>query len=142
MVDLDHDRFFVLDGQHTDLDCDACHLNRVFAGTPRECSACHAEPEIHAGYFGLQCERCHGTDAWSPAKLVSHSFPLDHGEGGVVACDVCHTDRYTAYTCYGCHEHQEAEMVSKHREEGITGAQFDDCIACHPTGHEAEGEDD
>jgi hypothetical protein len=141
MIDLDHDRFYELDGQHVIISCDACHVERIFEGTPTECSACHDESEIHAGYFGLQCERCHSTDAWVPAKLVLHLFPLDHGGQDVVACEVCHTDRYTEYTCYDCHEHQEGEVIEKHREEGITGTRFEDCMACHPTGLESEDEE-
>ncbi len=142
MANFDHDRFFILDGQHAGLSCEACHLERIFTGTSSECNACHAEPEIHAGYFGLQCESCHSTDAWAPAKLVSHSFPLDHGEQGTVSCDMCHPVRYTEYTCYGCHEHQEGEMIEEHQEEGITGTRLKDCVACHPTGLQADEEDD
>ena len=138
MVGLDHNLFFVLDGQHATTACESCHVNRVFQDTPSECVACHLEPEIHAGYFGLVCDSCHSTSAWAPAKLVSHIFPLDHGEQGLVACEVCHTDRYTAYTCYDCHEHSPEEMIEKHQEEGITGARLEDCVACHPTGLEAE----
>jgi hypothetical protein len=136
MHDFDHDRFFALDGAHADVDCVACHLDQVFTGTPAECVACHLEPEIHAGVFGLQCENCHGTAAWSPAQMVTHTFPLDHGEGGLVACETCHIERYTEYTCYGCHDHQPGEILSEHLEEGISQAELADCMACHPDGRE------
>jgi hypothetical protein len=144
MANFDHSQFFVLDGQHADIGCESCHADRVFKGTPTECSGCHAEPPIHAGLFGLQCENCHSTQAWAPASLTSHSFPLDHGEQGLVACETCHTSSYVEYTCYGCHEHQQAETEREHAEEGISRAELSDCARCHPNGleDEAEGDDD
>ncbi len=33
---------------------------------PRECLTCHAEPEVHAGFFSTNCESCH-----TPVRLVS-----------------------------------------------------------------------
>ncbi len=140
MAGFDHNQSFILDGKHAETSCEACHINKIFNGTPTQCSNCHAEPEIHAGYFGIQCENCHTTDAWAPAKMKSHTFPLDHGDQGVIACDVCHVTRYTEYACYGCHEHQPEEIVDKHQEEGITGARFEDCMACHPDGLEREAD--
>ena len=95
MDNFDHARFFPLEGAHLNAECTACHADRVFSGTPAECAACHNEPEIHAGIFGLQCESCHSTVAWSPAQMVEHTFPLDHGEQGLVACETCHTASYT-----------------------------------------------
>jgi hypothetical protein len=138
MHDFDHNRFFLLDGRHAEIECETCHANQQFSGTPSECAACHAEPEIHAGYFGLLCENCHSTTAWSPAQMVAHTFPLDHGENGLVACDVCHVERYTEYTCYGCHEHQPDEIRREHLEEGVSAAELPDCMACHPDGREHE----
>jgi hypothetical protein len=41
------------------------------------------------------------------------------------------------YTCYGCHEHNPSEIEQEHREEGISD--FQNCVACHPTGREKEG---
>jgi len=138
MHDFNHDSFFILDGQHAGINCESCHSDQNFQDTPSECAACHAEPEIHAGYFGLVCENCHSTAAWSPAKMQSHTFPIDHGDQGLVACEVCHAVRYTEYTCYGCHEHQPGEMIEKHQEEGITGSQLEACVDCHPNGFKEE----
>jgi len=136
MHDFEHNRVFFLDGRHVEIECVDCHINQIFTGTPAECGACHTEPELHAGYFGVQCENCHSSQAWTPARMTAHNFPLDHGEQGLIACETCHTDRYTAYTCYGCHEHQPGEILSKHREEGISQAELVGCVACHPTGLE------
>jgi len=108
----------------------------VPAGNPHECSACHEEPVVHADRFGLQCARCHGLTAWKPALLTSHTFLLDHGDQGQLACQTCHTENYFTHTCYGCHDHQPDEMRLVHRDEGIL--EFDDCAQCHPTGRSGE----
>lgn len=139
MANFDHSQFFVLDGQHAVIDCQACHVDQVFAGTPNECAGCHEEPLIHAGLFGLQCQACHTTSAWQPAQLKEHTFPLNHGGQGEIACATCHLEKYTEYTCYGCHEHNEQDIIREHAEEGISAAELPNCVKCHPTGREEEG---
>lgn len=137
MHDFNHNNFFVLDGRHGELECTACHANQQFAGTPTACVACHEEPAIHAGVFGLQCESCHSTTAWSPASLKVHTFPLDHGGEGMLACETCHTTTYVQYTCDACHD--PVEMQQEHSEEGISD--ISNCAECHPTGLEDEDGD-
>jgi hypothetical protein len=117
LSDFDHNRIFLLDGRHAEATCEACHQdetgNKRFRGTPAECVQCHAEPEIHAGVFGLKCQYCHDAAAWTPANLRQHAFPLNHGaEDGVTqaACETCHGANYVEYNYYGCHEHQALEM--------------------------------
>jgi hypothetical protein len=138
MAQFDHNRIFILDGKHAEISCESCHFDKVFSGTPTLCVECHVEPEIHVGYFGVQCENCHTAEAWAPAKMQAHTFPLDHGEEGLIPCEVCHVNRYTEYTCYGCHEHQPEEIIDKHQEEDISGPRLEDCAACHATGEEHE----
>lgn len=145
MSNFDHGQVFLLEGRHGEIECAECHAKRVFAGTPKQCVACHMEPESHAGLFGLECGACHTATAWIPATLLEHSFPLRHGlESGEppTACATCHATSYVEYTCYGCHEHQADEMAQKHSEEGITAAELPACVNCHPGGGEAEGGDD
>lgn len=142
MSSFDHNRFFPLAGRHADLDCLECHADRVFVGTPTRCVDCHPEPQIHQGVFGLECQDCHTSQAWSPARLRSHTFPLDHGESGLVACQTCHPTSYVEYTCYGCHEHEPFETAAKHQEEGVSAADLPDCSECHPTGQKEESGDD
>jgi hypothetical protein len=101
---------------------------------------CHAEPEIHAGFFGLHCQLCHTTSAWSPAQLRDHRFPLDHGGQGEVDCQTCHPTVYSEYTCYGCHEHEPGKTEEEHREERISLEELQQCATCHPTGQEDEAE--
>jgi hypothetical protein len=133
-----------LDGKHAEIACADCHLNQVFAGTPSICYQCHAEPEIHAGIFGLDCQFCHTTAAWSPATLLEHNFPLDHGirrSDPATSCSTCHPTNYVEYTCYGCHDHQLEEITQKHNEEGITPTELPACATCHPTGQKETGGD-
>jgi hypothetical protein len=142
MAGFDHASVFPLDGKHQALDCAECHANFQFAGTPSQCGACHAEPEVHAGYFGTDCQRCHSTSAWTPAKLTGHTFPLDHGEEGELACQTCHPASYPQYTCYECHEHQAEAIAQEHNEEGISTEELAQCADCHPSGREEEHEND
>jgi hypothetical protein len=136
---FDHSRSnFPLTGAHQQIDCEQCHTNVQFAGTPSTCVSCHADPVFHAGAFGTDCASCHTTTAWRPAIFNGqHTFPFNHGEGGTVSCVTCHPSNFSTYTCYSCHEHNEAEIRSKHLEEGIPN--FQNCVECHPTGSEHEG---
>jgi hypothetical protein len=141
-ADFDHSQTdFPLTGGHLQAACEGCHVEGVFAGTPQECAACHAEPQFHAGMFASACADCHTTDAWRPARFdQAHTFPIAHGESGWNDCQVCHPSALQNYTCYGCHEHDPGEIDRKHREEGISN--FENCVRCHSTGREEEGEGD
>ena len=131
---------FKLEGAHAQVQCEQCHQNGVFKGTPSTCISCHVEPAAHMGQFGTDCVACHSTNAWSPAAFNGqHTFPLNHGEEGTVSCVTCHPSSYQVYTCYGCHEHTESNISSKHREEGISN--FENCMECHADGREHEGGD-
>lgn len=136
---FDHNRSnFKLTGAHADVACGDCHKNGQFKGLDTSCISCHAEPAEHAGQFGIDCAACHSTSAWTPAAFNGqHTFPLNHGEEGAVSCVTCHPSSYKVYTCYGCHEHTESNISSKHREEGISN--FENCMECHADGREEEG---
>jgi predicted CXXCH cytochrome family protein len=138
MSDFDHSNVFLLEGRHAEIDCKDCHEdnagNKVFKNTPTECSQCHADPEIHAGSFGLKCEYCHSAEAWTPANLKTHPFPLDHGAQGDQDCQVCHAQAYTEFTCYGCHDHQPEAILESHVQVGIAYEELPNCFDCHPNG--------
>jgi mono/diheme cytochrome c family protein len=104
---------------------------------PHTCFACHEEPKVHLGQFGLNCARCHNTLAWTPAQLTKHIFLLDHGGKGKVACETCHVQNYYEHDCYGCHDHQPQEMQIVHTQENLLS--YENCIECHPTGRPGEG---
>jgi hypothetical protein len=65
---FDHDTqtSFMLDGEHTGLDCTACHTSPVKSKIrlSKQCGVCHRVDDIHNGQFGLNCERCHTTDSF------------------------------------------------------------------------------
>ena len=41
-----------------------------------------------------------------------------------------------SYSCYGCHEHTEGNVLDEHDGKSLT--ELADCIRCHPGGREAE----
>ena len=134
--DFDHSQFvFQLTGRHAEVSCSGCHQNaRTIAdlqSAPQNCFSCHSQDEPHAGLFGTDCAACHSTTAWTPAQFNGqHTFPLNHGGGAT--CATCHPAGFTTYTCYGCHEHEEAEVVERHLDKEIPN--FQNCMECHPTG--------
>jgi hypothetical protein len=136
---FDHSKTaFPLTGKHEGVNCQDCHQNGVFKGTQADCVACHADPAFHKDAFGTRCADCHTTAGWQPATFnLRHTFPIDHGERGASTCRTCHPNSVKAYTCYGCHEHTQAETIARHAEE-VRG-DISDCVKCHPTGREEEG---
>jgi hypothetical protein len=122
---------FKLEGEHARVACESCHMNQQFKGTPTDCYSCHQQDDAHNGQNGTDCAVCHNGTAWTPAAFNGqHTFPLNHGGGAT--CSTCHPAGFTAYTCYGCHEHNEGEVQSKHLEEGI--GNFQNCMECHANG--------
>lgn len=129
---------FNLDGAHVNVECNQCHKNNIFKGTPIECALCHNDPEYHAGMFpGQACSQCHTAIAWRPASYDGpHTFPINHGEKNNTCAD-CHQPSLRQWTCYTCHD--RGEIASKHLEENIS--KFEDCLRCHPTGGKEGGGD-
>jgi hypothetical protein len=132
MLAFDHARFYPLEHQHAEAECQECHADHVFLAEARDCVACHEDPEIHNGKFGQDCARCHTAVAWSPAYLIQHNFYLEHGSEGENECAACHLENYTDQTCYNCHEHTLENMQQVHLAEGIS--EYQECAQCHPTG--------
>jgi hypothetical protein len=135
---FDHNSVFPLQGRHAGVACLACHTDYNFIETTAACVQCHAEPAIHAGSFGLQCQYCHTDQAWQPAQLRQHRLPLDHGGQGEIKCQTCHTQRYDEITCYGCHEHQPEPIQASHLAAGVSLEDLPRCAACHPDGLQGE----
>ncbi len=84
---------YALEGKHTPLKCDACHLpklGKTFLGLKRDCVPCHTD--VHKGQFGAKCASCHGQNAWKPVTGFDHTktaYPLT-GLHVNVGCDKCH----------------------------------------------------
>ena len=53
---------FGLTGAHAKIKCADCHRKPAAeVKLSQDCVACHQKDDIHAGQFGRQCQRCHGT---------------------------------------------------------------------------------
>ncbi len=129
---FDHSKTaFPLTGAHTKVVCTNCHANNVYKGTPTTCVGCHADPQVHLGQFGTDCAACHVTSAWKNV-VFKHTFPLNHGGRGRIACATCHTNvgpqQFKSYTCYNCHN--QGGVASSHRRIG----DFSNCTRCHANG--------
>lgn len=105
------------------------------AETRARCEGCHTRPQddFHRD-LTTNCAQCHKADAWKPATF-DHAkfFELDRDHN--TACTTCHVGgNFKQYTCYGCHEHRQDKIRSKHQEEGI--ANFENCVSCHRNAHD------
>jgi hypothetical protein len=141
----------------SDADCMGCHTDHPLPGlvpphshsfdhslltaaAGADCAGCHRAPAdtIHAG-ITAQCSACH-TQATFAAATLDHSRFFALSGPHDAACTTCHTTpgEFGKFTCFGCHAHREADIIAKHREEGIT--RITNCVACHRDAH-AEGGD-
>jgi len=75
-----------------------------------------------------ECSQCHRSEAWKPATFDHDRYVVldrDHD----ASCVTCHNNNdYSRYTCYGCHEHSQANIRQGHVEEGIRD--FENCVEC------------
>jgi hypothetical protein len=114
---------FNLTGAHVLVPCEACHIQGVFKGTPRDCASCHmpgnrmgatAKPVRHVATIA-PCDTCHRTTGWVPA-FFSHvnvapgtclnchngTLATSKPNGHILttsSCDTCH--RTTAWSPAG-----------------------------------------
>jgi hypothetical protein len=123
---IDHDLTrFPLSGQHREVLCESCHIDRQWTGIGMECRSCHTQDDPHGGQFTVDCSECHTAAGWDDL-IFSHGstgFLLEaaHAEPG---CGDCHPGgRYvdTPSSCIGCHAEDD-------RHNGAFGT---DCAACH-----------
>ena len=131
--DFEHADYYPLDGEHEDLDCEACHLEKQYAGISQDCGSCH-EGKMFVEIFGQSCDRCHSVTSWIPAELKHHTFIVDHGVDYSPTCDTCHKHTYTEYTCSSCHDLDEMKESHHDLEENL----IEDCNECHITGTKTE----
>ena len=132
---------FPLTGSHIGTDCNACHLNGVFGGTPTDCYACHTEefeeaddPDHVEGNFGTDCALCHNTNDWEPAGFNHElaGFTMD-GAHQLLDCSSCHFDGSYSDTpndCYSCHRLKYETVTDPNHQ---TGQYNFLCGECHTT---------
>ena len=117
---------FPLLGAHQRTKCVSCHIGNRFAGTPRQCVACHLEDDVHKGAFGRDCASCHSPLSWKNARFDHNRtrFPLV-GRHAAVSCASCHGAHKERprppMTCVACHRKDDV-----HR-----GANGPNCATCH-----------
>ena len=84
---------FPLTGLHARVDCESCHIDGIFKGTPRACHSCHArgsrisattppEDTTHNLNQKVECDQCHRSAGWA----VAHFEHLGISSG----CNLCH----------------------------------------------------
>ncbi len=122
---------------------------RCFRASPatEDCVGCHqddydtAEPDHVGAGFGTNCTQCHNTERWEDAIYLEHDplyFPIFSGahQGEWASCTECHEvpDDFAVFTCLTCHEHNQADMDEKHKEEQDYVYDSPACLDCHPDG--------
>jgi hypothetical protein len=145
---FNHSSFPLTQG-HSISDCAKCHVNGNYSSVSKECITCHqtdynatSNPQHSALNFSTVCTQCHTTNpGWKPASYTLHdalSFPIYSGKhrGQWSSCIDCHsnTSNYKAFSCTNCHEHNKADMDSKHRGQSNYSYISSACLQCHPRG--------
>ncbi len=123
---FDHDiAAFKLVGEHREVACESCHVDKVFFGTPTDCYSCHQQDDEHNGEYGMDCSICHTPSDWEDADFNHNltKFPLTGGHAGV-ACQRCHSSGQfvgLSRACASCHGDPAFHA-------GLFGL---NCVACH-----------
>ena len=144
---FDHDETrFPLDFVHARVNCDACHVQSVFSGTPSRCHECHSRTgRIQASAPSPQhilttndCEFCHQSGVWEQVRKVDHFAVIgscQNCHNGVIATGKHPTHIQSGNECDNCHRTLTwLDAVFDHSE--ITAS----CFSCH-NGITATGKD-
>jgi hypothetical protein len=119
-VAFDHQKAtgFALAGQHTGLDCEACHSGPIYeVALATSCESCHAADDPHAGQQGKACGSCHEETGWTRNVPFDHDitrFPL-LGLHAAVPCEECHLTpeyRNASSVCVDCHAEQDVHAAT------------------------------
>jgi uncharacterized protein (DUF983 family) len=124
---------FALTGRHITTTCKSCHDTTRFKDAPRDCYSCHQKADKHKLKFGVLCETCHNTRAWTIWDYdheVKAKYRLD-GAHRTVSCESCHKQAapkgknaaFVGSTCISCHRNQDVHF-------GRFGTR---CEQCHNT---------
>jgi len=146
---------FPLSGKHAVIPCRECHgdlRDMTFSRAPVACIGCHrgdydgaaarSVDHVAAG-FGVNCQTCHNTWRFSPARFEAHDvcFILSTGPHRGIRCAQCHSSLVgvpangtcTSGTsrCISCHTHDCARSDQQHAN--VMGYSCTDrkCFECH-----------
>ena len=146
-IEIDHSvTGFLLTGGHAQVQCERCHVQGLFRGTPRQCMQCHSpggrlvstfKPANHI-QTTVNCDSCHRTTAWKPAFFTHNGVKPG-------SCSTCHnnstavgkpaTHMPSTFSCDSCHRSTVSWAGAVFRHQGIApGA----CVSCH-NGIQARG---
>jgi hypothetical protein len=146
---------FPLVGKHGLIPCQQCHgdmRDRTFTRAPAGCVSCHRADydrtritsiDHNVAGFSLECQTCHSTWRFWPARLEAHGwcFRIASGSHHGIRCLSCHTSltnvTFTGacatgtFTCASCHAHACARSDVQHTK--VMGYQCADtkCYECH-----------
>ena len=136
---FDHNLVYPLVGVHATQQCETCHKNGVYKGTPRDCVGCHRanydqtrNPNHASAGFPTTCEQCHQPSAASWTGRFDHNlvFPLV-GTHATQQCTTCHkngTYQGTPRDCVGCHKTDYDKTANpNHASAGFPTT----CEQCH-----------
>ena len=125
--------------------CNSCHQTQSWESSisfnhevllnKSNCTSCHQKPEDNFHSLSNEnCDKCHSTSKWVPSTF-DHSAYFELDRNHTTTCNTCHANNnYTSFTCYGCHEHSERNVIAEHNEEGINN--ISNCASCHKSGNE------
>jgi hypothetical protein len=143
-----------MDGGHTGIDCDRCHIHGVNLDPIVPCASCHT---LAHGGTSSDCAQCHEVAGFTPASFdhgpCTCAFP---GKHQTVECLACHAEfdfTDTPTLCAGCHlgdlKHEPlGECARCHNATSWSDSQFDhdrskfplrdrhlavSCTQCHST---------
>ena len=116
---FDHNQVnFNLAGEHAEILCQDCHIKpsdlAAFKDTSITCYGCHMEDDLHLGFLGHDCNICHTSISWIPARYdhTQTGFFLNGGHSDLF-CSACHPDptfQGLSPECYSCHEDYEPHL--------------------------------
>jgi hypothetical protein len=134
---FDHDTTgYLLNGAHTRVRCEVCHVNGVFKGTPLRCQGCHGDAAIIAltkkgpNHFttNAACDDCHTEFNWVNARMdhtvVTGTCVSCHNGVNASGKGVNHVP--SSNQCDDCHI-TIAWSPATFDHSGVTGP----CMSCH-----------
>lgn len=146
---------FPLTGKHAAIPCQECHgdaRDGSFSRAPLACVDCHRADlataafrsiDHTAAHFDTNCQTCHTTLAFFPARFAAHDacFTVSTGSHRTLRCQDCHANPSSLaldglcanpdVRCVSCHTHNCD--VSARQHQGVMGFECTDrkCFECH-----------
>jgi hypothetical protein len=137
---------FDLLGAHTELRCQACHVDMEMEQVAGDtCDSCHLSDDVHNGRNGTQCQDCHDNERWKDVRFdhdKDTKFPL-RGKHSKLTCEACHfggaLDLDNLAGCDSCHAGDDPHRGARgqqcdqcHEESGWEKVRFDHDLSGFP----------